>query len=83
MQSLGEKKEYNRVVQGTCIKSNAAYLILHIIYLILFIIGLIVTQNNKYWILVILGGVSLLIYLLTFLKHLNRIYVIYIFLCIF
>ena len=39
MQSLGEKKEYNRVVQGTCIKSNVAYLILHIIYLILFIIG--------------------------------------------
>lgn len=81
MQSLGEKKEYNRVVQGTCIKSNAAYLILHLIYLILFIIGLIITQNNKYWILIILGGVSLLIYLLTFIVIKKGLFKLYAYIC--
>lgn len=74
MQSLEEKKEYYKVIKGTCYTTNLAYLLLHIIYLVFCLIA-------KTYILMYFNIGSIIIYSLAFLLIKKGKYYLYALLC--
>ncbi len=74
MQSMEEKKAFNDVVYRTCIVSDLLYLVIHIVYLLLFLL-------TKLYILVYLNIGSIMVYLLCLLLIRYKKYIVYTFIC--
>ena len=74
MNATINKKQHYKTVAKTCYTANITYLMLHIIYLLLFLI-------SKLYILVIVDVVVIVIYLLFFLLLKKKKYYLYALLC--
>ena len=74
MSVAADKKRYYNTIQKTCYTANTTYLILHVFYLVLFIV-------SKLDILIYIDAAVVLIYLLYYLLIKNKKYYLYALIC--